>query len=288
MAKSVPAIILAAGASKRLGQPKALVKWDGESLVSRAARLLFESKCNPVIVVTRTELQIDVVLEAENASVIVNPNPELGRTGSLQLGLKSLISELGRTPRKVLVAPVDRCGWDNETISSLIECDKNTSPIPSGHPLLLTDIDVVLGLSKDASLEGQYRNSKNSSIRKTHEYRYSSRFGGLAMTARVMRWALSELEKNSKVAIASVVSTSGSVPGKVGARLAISETGINGTIGGAGLEMIVSKSLNDMLIDATKPIGKVEVFGLNKGAKGYEVRPLDSLCGGVLPSQWRF
>ena len=152
MAKSVPAIILAAGASKRLGQPKALVKWDGESLVSRAARLLFESKCNPVIVVTRTELQIDVVLEAENASVIVNPNPELGRTGSLQLGLKSLISELGRTPRKVLVAPVDRCGWDNETISSLIECDKNTSPIPSGHPLLLTDIDVVLGLSKDASL----------------------------------------------------------------------------------------------------------------------------------------
>ena len=100
------------------------------------------------------------------------------------------------------------------------------------------------------------------------------------MTARVMRWALSELEKNSKVAIASVVSTSGSVPGKVGARLAISETGISGTIGGAGLEMIVSKSLNDMLIDATKPIGKVEVFGLNKGAKGYEVRPLDSLCGG--------
>ena len=81
------------------------------------------------------------------------------------------------------------------------------------------------------------------------------------MTARVMRWALSELEKNSKVAIASVVSTSGSVPGKVGARLAISETGISGTIGGAGLEMIVSKSLNDMLIDATKPIGKVEVFG---------------------------
>ena len=47
---------------------------------------------------------------------------------------------------------MDRCGWDNETISSLIECDKNTSPIPSGHPLLLTDIDVVLGLSKDASL----------------------------------------------------------------------------------------------------------------------------------------
>ena len=36
---------------------------------------------------------------------------------------------------------------------------------------------------------------------------------------------LSKLSNNSKVAIASVVSTQGSVPGKVGAKLAISENG---------------------------------------------------------------
>ena len=39
MAKGVPAIVLAAGASSRLGQPKALVKWNGESLVARATRI---------------------------------------------------------------------------------------------------------------------------------------------------------------------------------------------------------------------------------------------------------
>ena len=40
MPKSVPAIVLAAGASSRLGQPKALVKWGEESLIARANRIL--------------------------------------------------------------------------------------------------------------------------------------------------------------------------------------------------------------------------------------------------------
>ena len=63
MAKGVPAIVLAAGASSRLGQPKALVKWNGESLVARATRILTESGCSPIFVVTRYELQVDVMLE---------------------------------------------------------------------------------------------------------------------------------------------------------------------------------------------------------------------------------
>ena len=90
----------------------------------------------------------------------VNPNPEAGRTGSLQLGLRALISEIGRTPRKVLVVPVDRCGWTTETIDKLVQEEKNTSPSPSGHPLLLKDIDVVLGLSKDSSLRENLQISK--------------------------------------------------------------------------------------------------------------------------------
>ena len=54
------------------------------------------------------------------------------------------------------------------------------------------------------------------------------------MTELTLSWALTELGKNRKVAIASVVSTSGSVPGKEGARLALTNSDIHGTIGGAG------------------------------------------------------
>ena len=68
------------------------------------------------------------------------------------MGLLSLISELGRTPRRVLVCPVDRCGWNIETVKSLLECTKNTSPMPSGHPLLLCEVEKVLTFLKSDSL----------------------------------------------------------------------------------------------------------------------------------------
>ena len=152
MAKGVPAIVLAAGASSRLGQHKALVRWGDETLVGRAVRLLKQSNCSPIIVVTRSELQIDVMLSSPDSTIVVNPSPEDGRTGSLQVGLLSLLSELGRTPRRVLVTPVDRCGWNEDTITTLLDCDSNTSPMPSGHPLLLCEIEKVLSLAKDSSL----------------------------------------------------------------------------------------------------------------------------------------
>lgn len=41
------------------------------------------------------------------------------------------------------------------------------------------------------------------------------------MTAAVLAWALAQIECGHKVVMASVVETSGSVPGKVGARLAM-------------------------------------------------------------------
>ena len=155
MAKGIPAIILAAGESSRLGQPKALVQWDDESLVSRSVRIFQECGCNPIIVVTRSELQIDIMLTCEEATVVVNPKPEDGRTGSLQVGLMSLMSELGRTPRRVFVSPVDRCGWNKKTILALLDCNSNTSPSPSGHPLLLCDVEKVLSLNKNDSLRDQ-------------------------------------------------------------------------------------------------------------------------------------
>ena len=100
------------------------------------------------------------------------------------------------------------------------------------------------------------------------------------MTARVLQWSLEQLALNRKVAIASVVDTAGSVPGKAGARLALTELEVVGTVGGAGLEMKVISRLQEILEKASKPCGEVVTYGLNKGAKGYEVQPLDSLCGG--------
>ena len=105
------------------------------------------------------------------------------------------------------------------------------------------------------------------------------------MTVAVLNWAIKRAEAGERVAIASVVQARGSVPGKPGARLAISSSGVKfGTVGGAGLELGVEKALGEILdLDSSyirKRGGRVETFLLNKDGKEKEVSALDSLCGG--------
>lgn len=98
----------------------------------------------------------------------------------------------------------------------------------------------------------------------------------------MLQWVLNELGLQRRVALATVLTTSGSVPGKTGARLAMVEGSEHwtGTVGGAGLEFKVLNRCKAMLKEANRPSAEVHTFGLHKGAKGYEVTPLDSLCGG--------
>ena len=105
------------------------------------------------------------------------------------------------------------------------------------------------------------------------------------MTVAVLNWAIERVEAGERVAIASVIKASGSVPGKPGARLAISSSGEKfGTIGGAGLELTVENKLQEILFrglsDLRKKGGEIETFLLNKDGKGKEASALDSLCGG--------
>jgi len=51
----IAAIVLAAGASRRLGQPKQLVALAGEALLRRAVRMALEAGCGPVIPVLPRE-----------------------------------------------------------------------------------------------------------------------------------------------------------------------------------------------------------------------------------------
>jgi len=105
------------------------------------------------------------------------------------------------------------------------------------------------------------------------------------MTRAVLTWVLGRLERGESVAMASVIEASGSVPGKPGARLALTPSGARfGTIGGAGLELKVEDALRGMLNGERQQVrekgGRVETFVLYKDAKGEEATPLDSLCGG--------
>ena len=149
--------MLAAGASNRLGQPKALVRVGGTSLVAWAVAHLTALGCSPVYVVTRTALMVDVLLEADGATVLVNSNPDEGRTGSLQVALKALYAERGRWPSHVVMAPVDRPGWRPDAVAPLLARSGCCAPAfdgRRGHPVTLDGeaMSAVLGASPAAPL----------------------------------------------------------------------------------------------------------------------------------------
>lgn len=79
-------LILAAGAGRRLGQPKAGVVLDGRRLVDRQVGLLAAAGCAPVTVVLGA-----VVLDVPGADVAVNHRWSGGMGSSLAVGLRRLL-----------------------------------------------------------------------------------------------------------------------------------------------------------------------------------------------------
>jgi xanthine dehydrogenase accessory factor len=89
------------------------------------------------------------------------------------------------------------------------------------------------------------------------------------MTAAVMAWALSRLAGGQRVVLASVVETAGSVPGKVGARLAMSmNQDWTGTVGGAGLEMKVLARCRELLTLNPTAVWRGTPFRTQQGCEG--------------------
>ena len=158
MVKTTPAIILSAGYSKRLGEHKALVDVAGKTLLEHAILKLQHAGCEPVIVVVNQELQFDALMLSNGAVIVVNKSPENGRTGSLKVGLTSVLSELGRMPNKAIMCPVDRPGWKASHIAKLIESDRSCCLIEGrikGHPVSLVKDDLlgVMAANDDAPLK---------------------------------------------------------------------------------------------------------------------------------------
>lgn len=85
----VAGLLLAAGAGRRFGGPKALVELDGELLVERGARLLAEGGCDPVLVVLGAAAA-EVQARASLPEVLVAPDWETGMGASLRAGLQAL------------------------------------------------------------------------------------------------------------------------------------------------------------------------------------------------------
>ena len=85
MGSSVAGILLAAGEGSRLGQPKALVELDGQTLAERGVALLRDGGADPVVVVTGA-----APVDIRGVRVVHNPQWRSGMGSSLVAGLQAL------------------------------------------------------------------------------------------------------------------------------------------------------------------------------------------------------
>ena len=85
------AVILAAGASARLGQPKQLVEIGGEMLLDRTVRIAEEAGCWPIVVVLGAEARrVLSRCSLQSVAVLVNPWWQEGMASSLRLGVAAV------------------------------------------------------------------------------------------------------------------------------------------------------------------------------------------------------
>jgi molybdenum cofactor cytidylyltransferase len=85
---SIPAIVLAAGASLRLGSPKQLARLGVETLLGRAVRMAQEAGLSPVYGVVSADLLIE---SAPSGMIrIVNQEAAEGMASSIRAGLRGL------------------------------------------------------------------------------------------------------------------------------------------------------------------------------------------------------
>lgn len=89
-AASVAAIVLAAGASTRLGSPKQLQKLGDETLLERAVRTAREAGCSPVIVVLGAEYaQVLKDSALGDVMTVINDEWQEGMGSSIRVGVQT-------------------------------------------------------------------------------------------------------------------------------------------------------------------------------------------------------
>lgn len=85
------AIILSAGKSSRLGKPKQLLVYEGETLIERAIGTALEVNCDPIIVVLGAyQKELQQQIRGTAAQIIENPDWEQGMGSSIGAGIKAL------------------------------------------------------------------------------------------------------------------------------------------------------------------------------------------------------
>jgi molybdenum cofactor cytidylyltransferase len=146
----IPAIVPAAGASRRMGRPKLLLRFGGEPLIGRVVRALRDGGAAPVIVVsppaeTPEGPPIAEAARDAGASVVTPVERPPNMRGSVELGVAELERQANGPPPALLLTPGDSPALTGAIVRLVLDRwagspESMVVPVAGGkraHPLVL-------------------------------------------------------------------------------------------------------------------------------------------------------
>lgn len=116
-----PLVLLAAGRSSRMGQPKPLLRWRGSNLLQHACRAARAGGAEPVMVVAEDPQWLRPQAGAVGEVLWVScPTAARGKSESLRAGLTAAQHAVP-TARAVLVGLVDQAGLRAEAVALILD-----------------------------------------------------------------------------------------------------------------------------------------------------------------------
>lgn len=113
---------MGAGLSRRMGQPKQWLLWDGVSLMERTLQI-YEG-LGPMVAVISPSLSLESMVKDYGGEVALNPHPEAGQGASIRIGVRRLLDlceAQGILLQGILCAVIDQPLLQRSTIESLLE-----------------------------------------------------------------------------------------------------------------------------------------------------------------------
>jgi molybdenum cofactor cytidylyltransferase len=146
------AVILAAGESRRMGEPKQLLPFAGKPMLQCVIDAFATPNVDQIIVVLGYRAD-EIAQHIHGANIEHNPNYARGMFSSVQAGLRALPAGT----KLVLLALADQPGLKPLTVEKLIAAFNGKILVPSfagrqGHPLLFAERYVPEILAMDESL----------------------------------------------------------------------------------------------------------------------------------------
>jgi molybdenum cofactor cytidylyltransferase len=121
-------IILAAGESRRLGQPKQNLVFEGKTLLQRAIDIALDSGCSPVIVVLGANKEQVSIQPHTKISILQNPDWPEGMASSIRLAIREMIEQKAES---TIIMLCDQPFVDADLLNAMLQKQKDT-----GKPII--------------------------------------------------------------------------------------------------------------------------------------------------------